>query len=210
MNKTIITGNLGRDPEMRYTPSGQPVTNLSVASNRQYTTNSGERVKETTWFRVSVWGKQAENANKYLRKGSKVLVEGRLTQDPATGGPRIWSGHDGAARASFELAAQNVEYLDSAPANGNGGSGPAMPPADEDEYPFWEVVMAPKGKEVRYCVHCELPFLADEESDDVNCEFCVLGQVSVSYSASKQIVAIKRLPGPSDAQVVPVLVLSAD
>jgi len=155
--KLVIVGNLGRDPEMRYTPSGQAVTNLSIATNRQYTANSGERVKETTWFRVSVWGNQAENANKYLRKGSKVLIEGRLTQDPATGGPRIWTGTDGSPRASFEMTAQVVQYLstrqeDEAMGGGNRGSSnysndnsgggnygnmddSMMPPSD-DEIPF--------------------------------------------------------------------------
>lgn len=118
----ILAGNLGRDPEMRYTPSGQPVTNLNIATNRQYTTNSGERVKETTWFRVSVWGKQAEACNQYLRKGSMVLVEGRLTQDPATGGPRVWTGQDGSPRASFEVNAQTVRFLSSRQETGGGGN----------------------------------------------------------------------------------------
>jgi single-strand DNA-binding protein len=107
----ILAGNLGRDPEMRYTPGGQPVTNFSVATNRQYTNNAGETVKETTWFRISVWGKMAEVCNKYLQKGSKVLVEGRLTSDAATGGPRIWTGQDGSARANFEVTAQTVRFL---------------------------------------------------------------------------------------------------
>ncbi len=119
----ILAGNLGRDPEMRYTPSGQPVTNLSIATNRQYTANSGERVKETTWFRVSVWGKQAEACNQYLKKGSMVMVEGRLTQDPATGGPRVWTGTDGAPRASFEVTAQTVRFLSSRQDDQGGGYG---------------------------------------------------------------------------------------
>src|SRR6185369_14782291 len=70
----IIVGNVGKDPEMRYTPSGQAVTSFSVATNRQYTTGSGEQVKETIWFRVTTWGKQAEVCNQYVKKGSKVLV----------------------------------------------------------------------------------------------------------------------------------------
>lgn len=87
----IIVGNVGKDPEMRYTPSGQAVTSFSVATNRQYTGNNGEQVKETIWFRVSTWGKTAEVCNQYVKKGSKVLVEGRLTPDKNTGGPRIWT-----------------------------------------------------------------------------------------------------------------------
>ena len=82
-----IVGRLGRDPEMRYTPSGQAVTSFNVATDRQYTDANGQKVKETTWFRVSVWGKQAETTNQYLKKGSMVLVDGRLTPDPKTGGP---------------------------------------------------------------------------------------------------------------------------
>lgn len=136
----IIVGNVGRDPEMRYTPSGQAVTSFSVATNRQYTNNNGESIKETTWFRVSAWGKQAETCNQYLRKGSKVLVEGRLTSDPATGGPRIWKAQDGSSRASFEVNAGTVRFLSSrnesdgsAPAGGEDG-GFAEP--TDDDIPF--------------------------------------------------------------------------
>jgi len=143
--KIVIAGNLGRDPEMRYTPSGQAVTNLNVATNRQYTSNSGEQVKETTWFRVSVWGKQAESCNQYLRKGSKVLVEGRMNQDPATGGPRVWTGQDGSPRASFEITAQTVRFLSSREedqgSSGGGGSNYGQPndaimPPPDDDIPF--------------------------------------------------------------------------
>ena len=102
---------MGRDPEMRYTPSGQAVTNLSVATNRQYTASDGQRVKETAWFRVSVWGRQAETSNQYLRRGSRVLVEGRLRPDPATGGPRIYTRQDGTTGASFEITANWVQFL---------------------------------------------------------------------------------------------------
>ena len=93
--KVTIIGNLGRDPEMRYTPSGQAVTSFNVATNRTYTGSDGQKVKETTWFRVSAWGKQAEICNNYLHKGSKVFIEGRLVSDPATGGPRIFNRQDG-------------------------------------------------------------------------------------------------------------------
>jgi single-strand DNA-binding protein len=139
----ILAGNLGRDPEMRYTPSGQPVTSFSVATNRQYTNNSGETVKETIWFRVSVWGKMAETCNQYLKKGSKVLVEGRLTADAATGGPRIWNAQDGSPRASFEVNAQTVRFLSSRgeTEGGMGGGAPASdegsgPAGDEGDIPF--------------------------------------------------------------------------
>lgn len=106
----ILIGNLGRDPEMRYTPSGQPVTSFSVASNRSYTGSDGQKVDETIWFRVTAWGKQAETCNQYLHKGSKVLVEGRLVPDK-NGGPRIWSKQDGTSGASFEVTASTVRFL---------------------------------------------------------------------------------------------------
>lgn len=109
----IIVGNLGRDPEMRYTPSGQAVTTLSVASSRNYQDGSGQQVKETIWFRVTTWGKTAENCNQYLHKGQKVLVEGRLVPDLNTGGPRIWNRQDGTPGASFEVSAQTVRFLSS-------------------------------------------------------------------------------------------------
>lgn len=114
----IIVGNLGKDPEMRYTPSGQAVTSFSVATTRQYTSGSGEQVKETCWFRVSVWGKMAEVCSTYLKKGSKVLVEGRLTPDKSTGGPRVYDKQDGSSGASFEVNAQTVRFLSS---KGEGG-----------------------------------------------------------------------------------------
>lgn len=107
----IIVGNLGRDPEMRYTPSGQAVTNFNVATNRKYTTSDGNQVEETTWFRVSTWGKTAEVCNQYLKKGSKVLVEGRLKPDPDTGSPRTFTRQDGTTGASFEITANQVQFL---------------------------------------------------------------------------------------------------
>ena len=109
----IIVGNLGRDPEMRYTPTGQAVTNFNVATNRQFTDSNGQMVKETIWFRVSTWGKTAENCNQYLKRGSKVLVEGRLVPDVSTGGPRIWTRQDGTAAASYEISANTVRFLTS-------------------------------------------------------------------------------------------------
>ncbi len=138
----IIVGNVGRDPEMRYTPSGQAVTSFSVATNRQYTNNNGETVKETIWFRISAWGKTGETCNQYLKKGSKVLVEGRLTADPATGGPRIWQAQDGTSRASFEVSAQTVRFLSSRSETESGGaaSAPAAEdagaPAENEDIPF--------------------------------------------------------------------------
>lgn len=107
----IFVGNLGRDPEMRYTPTGQPVTSFSVAVNDNYTSSTGEVVKRTIWFRVSAWGKQAELTNQYLKKGSKVLVEGRLVADATTGSPRIWNRQDGTVGTSFEVSARTIRFL---------------------------------------------------------------------------------------------------
>ena len=107
----ILVGNLGRDPEMRYTPSGQAVTNFSVAVNNNFTSKDGEAVKQTAWFRISTWGKQAETCNQYLHKGSKVLVEGRMIFDPATGSPRVYAKQDGTSGASFEVNASTVRFL---------------------------------------------------------------------------------------------------
>ena len=135
--KMIIAGNLGRAPEMRYTPSGQAVTNFSVATNYSYTNASGERVKETTWFRVSAWGKQAETCNQYLTTGSKVMVEGRLVADKATGGPRIYNKNDGSPAASFEIRSERVVFLSS---RGDQDQAPAgftnMDVPEDDDIPF--------------------------------------------------------------------------
>lgn len=94
-----IVGRLGRDPEMKLMASGQPMTSFSVATDRS-TGQAGARTKETTWFRVSVFGKQAEVANQFLTKGRMVVIEGRLGVDPATGGPRVFIGKDGTAKAA--------------------------------------------------------------------------------------------------------------
>ena len=136
----IIVGNVGRDPEMRYTPAGQAVTSFSVASNRRYTSSNGEQVNETIWFRVSAWGKQAETCNQYLKKGSRVLIEGRLTPDKGSGGPRIWNKQDGSPAASYEVTAQTVRFLTPRSEGEVGGAGPdagemATAPA-EDDIPF--------------------------------------------------------------------------
>ena len=112
-HKITIAGNLGRDPEMRYLPTGQAVTNVNVATNRTYKDSNGEKVSETTWFRVAIWGARGEVVNQYLKKGSKVLIEGRLTCDPETGGPKVFTRSDGTAGSSYEITADNVVFLSS-------------------------------------------------------------------------------------------------
>ncbi|MBN2147179.1 MAG: single-stranded DNA-binding protein [Anaerolineales bacterium] len=132
----ILVGNLGRDPEMRYTPSGQAVTNFSVAVSDNYTNSSGEKVDRTIWVRVSTWGRQAETCNQYLKKGRKVLVEGRLTVDPATGGPRVWTRQDGTPSASYEVSATTVRFLSSRGDEEGGAMTAPEQAAGEEDIPF--------------------------------------------------------------------------
>lgn len=137
--KVIVIGNLGRDPEMRYLPDGTAVTNFNIATSRSWTDkSSGQRRDETTWFRVSVWGRQAETTNEYLAKGRQVLVEGRLNSDPETGGPRTFTRQDGTVGASYELTAMTVRFLggrdDSSFDSAGASEGPSA--QEEDEIPF--------------------------------------------------------------------------
>ena len=134
--KILIIGNLGGDPEMRYTPSGQAVTNFTVATNRQYTASDGEKVKETLWLRVSAWGRLAETCNTYLKRGSRVLVEGRLTADPATGAPRIWTKKDGTPGASFEISDDVVRFLSGCEEKQSAGYYPDGQPVEDEDIPF--------------------------------------------------------------------------
>ena len=135
-----ILGYLGNDPVMRFTPGGQAVTSFSVATSRSYTNNSGQKVDETTWFRISVWGAQAESCNQYLSKGRPVLVIGRLRPDPQSGGPRIFTRQDGTSGASFEVNALNVRFLPGSRGEGGGSYeqnlGDVEGGAEEDDIPF--------------------------------------------------------------------------
>ncbi len=142
-HKIIIVGNLGQDPQMRYTQDGTPVTNFSVATNRRWNGQDGKPKEETIWFRVTAWRRLAETCNEYLKKGRQVLVEGRLKPDLETGGPRIWTGNDGAVRASYEVTAIAVPFLgsrgeasDDAPAAPADVPGAPPAPPEEDEIPF--------------------------------------------------------------------------
>ncbi len=105
-NKIIVVGNLGRDPEMRFTPQGTPVCTFSMASNERRKTSAGEQQDMTTWFRVTVWGKQAETVAKYLSKGRSVYVEGRLHVEE-------WTDKDGKPRHTLEVNASDVQFIDS-------------------------------------------------------------------------------------------------
>jgi single-strand DNA-binding protein len=103
--KVSLIGNLGRDPEMRYTPDGRPVTQFSSAVNRNTKAPTGEWVEETEWFRITVWGNQAERAAENLRKGGKVYVEGRFRT-------REWEGQDGQKRTALEVTADQIVNLE--------------------------------------------------------------------------------------------------
>jgi single-strand DNA-binding protein len=105
LNKCMIIGNLGRDPEMRYTPSGQAVTQFTVATNRRWRDQQDEWQEETEWFRVVVWGQQAERTAERLRKGAKVYVEGRIQT-------RQWEDQSGQKRYTTELVANQVTSLE--------------------------------------------------------------------------------------------------
>jgi single-strand DNA-binding protein len=105
-NKIIIVGNLGRDPELRYTPQGTAVCSFSVATNEKRKDRAGELQSITTWFRVTLWGKQAENANKFLTKGNPIYIEGRLRTDE-------WTDRDGKTRTSLEVQATDMQFIGS-------------------------------------------------------------------------------------------------
>ena len=130
MRQTIfLAGNLGRDPELRYTPNGTAKAEFSVATNERWTGQDGQQQERTVWWRVAVWGKQAETVSQYLKKGSQVFIEGRMDPDSETGGPRLWTGNDGKTRASFEVVAREVKFI------GRRGGGARFELRDEDVPP---------------------------------------------------------------------------
>jgi single-strand DNA-binding protein len=127
----VLVGNLGKDPEMKFLPSGTAVTNFSIATNRKWNDPDGTKHEETTWFRIATFGKTAENCNQFLKKGQQVYVQGRLNCDPSTGGPKIFQRQDGTAGAAFEVTASEVRFLGS---KGDGTvTAPAAAPADQDD-----------------------------------------------------------------------------
>ena len=136
-HKIIIAGNLGKDPELRYTQDGTPVTNFSVATNRRWNDANGQQNEETVWFRITAWRRLAETCNEFLKKGRQVLIEGRLQPDPDTGGPSIWTGNDGTVRASFEIVAVTVRFLGGRDdASGDASNVPAAADEEPDDIPF--------------------------------------------------------------------------
>ncbi len=123
----VLVGHLGRDPEMRYTPSGTPVTSFNVATTRRWTDAEGQEQEKTTWFRVTAWRKLAETCNQYLAKGRLVLVEGEIDAS-------AWTDRNGEARATLELRASRVRFLGGKGERAEGSE--EAPPEDEEEIPF--------------------------------------------------------------------------
>src|SRR3954470_3719186 len=153
VNKVILVGNLGADPELKYTPSNRPVCNLSIATNEVFKDKGGQRQERTEWHRVTVWGEQAENCSKYLAKGRSVYIEGRLQT-------RSWDDKEGKKRYTTEVVADRVVFMGGG-APGEGGArraggggrpgfdeghapapaggepdGPVGPPPSDDDIPF--------------------------------------------------------------------------
>ena len=139
LNKMMAIGNVGTDPEMRYTPNGNPVTSFRLATGRSYTTSDGERRQETEWFTVVAWNQLAEQCNQFLVKGRRVYVEGRLKSN-------TWTGQDGQSRVRNEIIANRVLFLDRTPAAGpydesappaaEGQEDPAIPVGDAEDLPW--------------------------------------------------------------------------
>ena len=136
-NKVMLMGNLTRDPELRYIPSGQAVTTFTVAVNRVYNSQAGEKKEEVSFIRIVVWAKLAENCNEYLKKGSPVFVEGRLQS-------RSWEAQDGTKRSTIEVVAQSVQFLSSRGSRNE--EGPSMP---EEEPAFDEPTAAAAPSKVK-------------------------------------------------------------
>lgn len=139
-NKVILVGNLGRDPELRYTPQGTPVCSFSMATNERRKDKAGEMQDQTTWFRVTLWGRQAETASQYLTKGRPVYIEGRLRVEE-------WTDRDGKARHTLEVHATDMQFIgggrgeqeapmERAAAATGGGAPPEQTDLADDDIPF--------------------------------------------------------------------------
>lgn len=120
VNKAILVGNLGRDPELRTTPNGQSVVNFTLATSETWTDKSGERVERTEWHRIVVWGRTAEMCAQYLSKGRTVYIEGRIQT-------REWEDKDGNKRYTTEINANTVNFIGPRPSGGGGGDSAGGP-----------------------------------------------------------------------------------
>lgn len=141
LNKVMLMGNLGQDPEVRFTPGGQAVATFNIATTEQWADKAGQKQEKTEWHRIVVWGKQAENCKEYLSKGRSVFVEGRLQT-------REWTDKEGKKRWTTEINAQSVKFLGSpgdrkapsAGASSSAGTGAStMPPSAVDSNPGFDV-----------------------------------------------------------------------
>ena len=136
-NKVILVGNLGRDPELRYTPQGTPVCSFTMATNERRKDKTGEMQDHTTWFRVTLWGRQAETASQYLTKGRPIYIEGRLRVDE-------WTDRDGKPRYTLDVQATDMQFIgggrgeDAMAARAGGSEAPPMdhPDPADDDIPF--------------------------------------------------------------------------
>lgn len=128
MNKITLIGNLGRDPEMSYTPNGVAVTKFSIAVNRRMKTASGEKKQETDWYNITAWRQQAETCNTYLRKGNKVYIEGEIV-------PRRYTDKAGIERIALDVTLSQVEFL-TPKENTHGGNGDDDALGELDDHPF--------------------------------------------------------------------------
>jgi single-strand DNA-binding protein len=126
LNKVMLIGRLGKDPELRYTQGGTPVCSFSVATDESWTDKDGNKQERTEWHRIEVWNRQAENCAQYLAKGRLVYVEGSLKTDQ-------WQDQQGQTRYTTKIRAQRVQFLESKGANGGAGGGRQAAPADNDD-----------------------------------------------------------------------------
>lgn len=136
VNKAILIGNLGADPELRYTPSGAAVAHFNIATTERWKDKDGQPQERTDWHRIILWSRQAEIAKEYLRKGSSVYIEGRIQN-------RSYEDKDGVKRYVTEIIGQRMQFLGGktgAPSEGGGGEPPPAPPEDlggqDDDLPF--------------------------------------------------------------------------
>ena len=130
VNKVILLGNLGADPELKHTSGGTAVADMNIATSRRYTSKDGETKEDTQWHRIVVWGKQAENCAQYLSKGRQAYIEGRLQT-------RKWEDKDGNQRWTTEVVAEQVQFIGGKGGGGGGGGRPDSPPSrTDDEIPF--------------------------------------------------------------------------
>jgi len=135
VNKVILVGNLGSDPQVRYTPGGQAVANFNIATSERFNNKAGEKEERTEWHRIVAWGKLAEICQQYLKKGKQVYIEGRLQT-------RQWEDQQGQKRQTTEIVAQNMQMLGRAGEGGGPGGGGDFAPASQD---FASAEPAPQG-----------------------------------------------------------------